>query len=92
MRSSFEISPKTEPTFGGTRINNSILPMIPIIEHAINLWREPKGYARSDIKFLNIKYSDPKIDFHTFSFIAPCGTVMLKVFKHDDHIKLTELT
>lgn len=92
MRSFLEISPKTEPTFGGTRINNNILLMIPIIEQAINQWRESKGYSRSDIKFVNIKYSDPNIELHTFSFKAPCGTVMLKCFKYDGHIKLIELT
>lgn len=65
--------------------------MTPLIQEAIKLWSQSKGYAESDIKSVKVRYSDPDIEFHTFSFVAPCGKVMLKAFKHNDRIKLIEL-
>lgn len=66
--------------------------MIPLIQKAIKLWSQSKGYAESDIKSVKVRYSDPNIEFHTFSFVAPCGKVMLKAFKqYNDRIKLIEL-
>jgi hypothetical protein len=64
--------------------------MESIIQKAISQWSQEKGINPAEIKNIQVRWSEPKIGFHSINFTVNVGLVVLKIIDKGAGLKIIE--
>jgi len=66
--------------------------MESIIQKAISQWSRENGISQAEIKNVQVRWSEPKIGFHSINFTVNNGPVSLKIIENGASLKIIETT